>query len=160
MAGSRDSVMMDATALASAIAARRLSCVDVMTAFLDQVESFNPGVNAIVSLQDRDDLLAQAGARDAQVRRGEILGPLHGLPHAVKDVQPVRGIRSTWGTPILKDFIPTQDSLPEKRMRDAGALFIGKTNTPEFGLGSHTVNPVHGATRNAYDGDKSAGGSS
>jgi amidase len=155
-----DIVRMDARSLAAAIVARKLSCAEVMTAYLDHIAALNPKVNAIVALQDRQALLAQAQERDAQVARGEIMGPLHGFPHAVKDLQPVKGIRSTSGSPILKDFIPTQDSLPVERMRAAGAIFIGKTNVPEFGLGSHTVNPVYGATHNAYDQSKSAGGSS
>jgi amidase len=155
-----DIVRMDARNLSAAIAARKLSCVEVMNAYLDHIAVFNPKVNAIVALQDRGDLLAQARARDAEVARGEIMGPLHGFPHAVKDLQPVKGIRSTSGSPILKDFVPTQDSLVVERMRDAGAIFIGKTNVPEFGLGSHTYNPVYGATHNAYDQSKSAGGSS
>jgi amidase len=155
-----DIVRMDARSLAAAIVARKLSCAEVMTAYLDHIAALNPKVNAIVALQDRQALLTQAQERDAQVARGEIMGPLHGFPHAVKDLQPVKGIRSTSGSPILKDFIPTQDSLPVERMRAAGAIFIGKTNVPEFGLGSHTVNPVYGATHNAYDQSKSAGGSS
>ena len=155
---SSDIVMMDATALAAAIAARKLSCVEVMTAFLDQVEKFNPKVNALVALQERSGLLAQARERDAA--RGESRGPLHGLPLAPKDLQAVKGIVSTSGSPILKDFVPVQDSLPVERMRAAGGIFIGKSNTPEFGFGSHTYNPVHGATGNAYDQGKSAGGSS
>ncbi len=88
------------------------------------------------------------------------MGPLHGFPHAVKDLQPVKGTRSTSGSPILKDFIPTADSLMVERLRKAGAIIIGKTNTPEFGLGSHTYNPIYGVTRNAYDQSRSAGGSS
>jgi len=88
------------------------------------------------------------------------MGPLHGFPHAVKDMQPVKGIRSTSGSPILKEFVPTADSLMVKRLRNAGAIIIGKTNTPEFGLGSHTYNPIYGVTRNAYDQSRSAGGSS
>ena len=155
-----DIVMMDARALAAAIASRQLSCVEVMNAYLDHIASLNPKVNAIVALQERDGLLTLARERDTQVARGEIMGPLHGLPHAVKDLQPVKGIRSTSGSPILKDFVPSQDSLPVERMRAAGAIFLGKTNTPEFGLGSHTYNPVYGATHNAYDQSKSAGGSS
>jgi amidase len=151
---------MDAGALADAIAARRLSCVEVMGAYLDHIDALNPRVNAIVALQDRDGLLAQARVRDDQTARGEIMGPLHGFPHAVKDLQWVKGIRSTSGSPILADFVPTQDTLPVERMRAAGAIFIGKTNTPEFGLGSHTYNPVYGATRGAYDQTRSAGGSS
>lgn len=155
-----DIVMMDARALAAAIAARKLSCVEVMNAHLDHIAIFNPKVNAIVALEARDSLLAQARERDAQIARGEMMGPLHGLPHAVKDLQAVKGIRMTSGSPILKDFIPDRDSLPVARLRAAGAIFIGKTNTPEFGLGSHTINPVYGPTRNAYDQTKSAGGSS
>ncbi len=154
-----DIVMMDARALAAAIKTRKLSSVEVMTAYLDHIAIFNPKVNAIVALQDRDALLAEARERDAQVARGEIMGPLHGLPHAVKDLQPVKGIVSTQGSPIFKDFVPTADSLPVERMRKAGAIFIGKTNAPEFGLGSHTFNSVYGATHNPYDLSKSAGGS-
>jgi amidase len=153
-------VLMDAHTLASAIASRKLSCVEVMNAYLDHIGAFNPKVNAIVALQERESLLAQAQERDARVARGEIMGPLHGFPHAVKDLQAVKGIRSTSGSPILKDFVPTRDSLPVERMRAAGAIFIGKTNVPEFGLGSHTYNPVYGPTLNAYDQTKSAGGSS
>jgi amidase len=155
-----DIVMMDARALAAAIAGKKLSCVEVMTAYLDHIARLNPTVNAIVALQDRAGLLAQARERDAQVARGEIMGPLHGFPHAVKDLQPVKGIRSTSGSPILKDFVPSHDALVVERMRAAGAIFIGKTNVPEFGLGSHTYNPVYGATRNPYDLGKTPGGSS
>jgi len=155
-----DIVMMDARGLSTAIAARKVSCVEVMNAFLDHIAAFNPRVNAIVALQDRDNLLARARERDAQVARAQVMGPLHGFPHAVKDLQPVKGIRSTSGSPILKDFIPDHDALPVERMRAAGAIFIGKTNVPEFGLGSHTYNPVYGATHNAYDQSKTAGGSS
>jgi amidase len=155
-----DIVMMDAAALADAITSRAVSCAEVMTAYLDHIAAFNPKVNAIVALQDRKGLMAQAHERDAKVARGEIMGPLHGFPHAVKDLAWVKGIVSTSGSPILKNFVPTQDSLPVERMRAAGAIFIGKTNAPEFGLGSHTYNPVYGATHNAYDQTKSAGGSS
>ena len=88
------------------------------------------------------------------------MGPLHGFPHAVKDLQAVKGIRTTMGSPILKDFVPSADALMVARLRKAGAIFIGKTNTPEFGLGSHTYNPVYGITRNPYNLSRSAGGSS
>jgi len=155
-----DIVNLDAVALAGAIRSRRVSCVEVMTAYLDHIDQLNPKVNAIVALQDREGLLAQARERDAQLAHGESIGPLHGFPHAVKDLQPVRGIRTTQGSPILKDFVPLADSPMVQRLRQAGAIFIGKTNTPEFGLGSHTYNPVYGATRNAYDQSRSAGGSS
>ena len=153
-------VMMNAVSLASAIHSRQTSCVEVMTAYLNHIEKVNASVNAIVALQDGTSLLSQARERDKQLARGESMGPLHGFPHAVKDLQPVKGIRTTMGSPILKDSVPSADSLMVERLRKAGAIFIGKTNTPEFGLGSHTYNPVYGATRNAYDIKRSAGGSS
>jgi amidase len=155
-----DIVMMDAVALAGAIRARQLSCVEVMTAYLDHIDRFNPEVNAIVALQERAGLIAQARARDAQLASCEQVGPLHGLPQAVKDLAPVVGMPMTQGSPILKAFMPPADSVMVERMRKAGAIIIGKTNTPEFGLGSHTYNPVYGATRNPYDLTRSAGGSS
>jgi amidase len=158
--GPAEIVMMDTASLENAIRSRKVSCAEVMSAYLDHIEDLNPKVNAIVALQDRSELLAQARERDAQLARGQSMGPLHGFPHAVKDTQPVKGIRSTSGSPILKDFVPTADSLMVERLRKAGAIIIGKTNTPEFGLGSHTYNPVYGATRNAYDQSRSAGGSS
>ena len=153
-------VLMDASTLSKAIHSRKISCVEVMTAYLDHIERLNAKVNAIVALQDRESLMALARERDSQLSRGESMGPLHGFPHAVKDLQAVKGIRTTMGSPILRDFVPTADTLMVKRLRDAGAIFIGKTNTPEFGLGSHTYNPVYGVTRNAYDQGRSAGGSS
>jgi len=152
--------LLDAAPLAAAISARDISCVEVMAAYLDRIDVFNPKVNAIVALQNRENLLTQACERDDQIARGERLGPLHGFPLAVKDLQPVKGIRFTSGSPILKDFTPKFDGLMVARLRAAGAIFVGKTNTPEFGLGSHTFNPVYGPTGNAYDPSKSAGGSS
>ncbi len=155
-----DIVLMDAALLSQAIHTRRVSCVEVMSAYLDHIDRINPKVNAIVALQDRAELLAQASERDAQLARGESMGVLHGFPHAVKDLQAVKGIRMTLGSPILKNFVPAADGLMVGRLRRAGAIFIGKTNTPEFGLGSHTYNAVYGSTRNAYDPTRSAGGSS
>jgi amidase len=152
--------MMDATDLSEAIHLRKVSCVEVMNAYLDQIDALNPAVNAIVALQEREGLLALARERDAQLKRGESMGVLHGFPQAVKDLQAVKGIRMTSGSPILKDYVPNTDGLMVQRLRGAGAIFVGKTNTPEFGLGSHTYNPVYGATRNAYDTSRSAGGSS
>src|SRR5580704_4478346 len=159
-AAASDIVMMDAVALAGSVRTRQVSCADVMTAYLDHIERLNPRVNAIVALEDRAALLAQAAARDAQLACGEPIGPLHGFPLAVKDLAPVNGIRMTMGSPILKDFMPPADSVMVERLRQAGAIFIGKTNTPEFGLGSHTYNSVYGTTLNAYDQSRSAGGSS
>ena len=153
-------VDLDGTELSHAIQAKQLSCVEVMSAYLRHIDALNGRVNALVALQDPEQLLQQAQERDVQLARGEYLGPLHGIPHAVKDLQPVRGIRTTLGSPIFKDFVPAADSLMVERLRNAGAIFIGKTNTAEFGLGSHTYNPVYGVTRNAYDQSRSAGGSS
>jgi amidase len=155
-----DIVRLDAAALTNAIRARKVSCVEVMTAYLDHIARVNRHVNAIIALQDRAGLLAQARERDAQLARGEPLGSLHGFPFAVKDLTPVKGLPHTFGSPIFKDAIAPADSVMVERLRKAGAIFIGKTNTPEFGLGSHTYNPVHGVTRNAYDQTRSAGGSS
>lgn len=151
---------LDAVSLSAAIHARRLSCVEVMTAFLDHIERVNAKVNAIVALQERGQLLRQAREHDEKLGRGHSMGVLHGFPHAVKDLQPVKGIVSTQGSPIFKDFVPSTEGLMVERLRNAGAIFIGKTNAPEFGLGSHTYNAVYGATRNAYDQALSAGGSS
>ena len=149
--------MLSATALADAIRARQLSCVEVMSAYLDHIERINPLVNAIVALRDRDDLLAEAKEKDTQLARGDATGPLHGLPFAVKDLFPVKGMRTTLGSLVLKDFVASADNVMVARSRKAGAIIIGKTNTPEFGLGSHTYNEVYGATRNAYDQSRSAG---
>jgi amidase len=142
------------------IHARTVSCVEVMTAYLDHIERVNPQVNAIVSLEPRDALLGHAEDRDQQLERGESLGWMHGMPQAVKDLLPTRGIRTTLGSPVFANFIPDADAIAVERLRNAGAIIIGKTNVPEFGLGSQTYNPVFGATRNAYDQSKTAGGSS
>jgi len=151
---------MSARALVQAIRSRKLSCVEVMTACLAQIDRLNPAANAIVALEDHEALLRQARERDADLAAGRPIGPLHGLPHAVKDLQPVKGIRFTRGSPMFKDFVAPADNLQTARLRAAGVVFIGKTNTPEFGMGSHTVNPVYGATHNSYDPSRSAGGSS
>ncbi|MDB5431213.1 MAG: amidase [Caulobacter sp.] len=151
---------MSAWNLAQAIQSRSVSCVEVMNASLDRIERLNPDANAIVALQDRGDLLRQARERDVTLAQGGPVGLLHGFPHAVKDLAPVKGLRFTRGSPIFKDAIATADSLMVERLRAAGVIFIGKTNAPEFGLGSHTVNRVYGATHNAYDPTRSSGGSS
>jgi amidase len=150
-----------ATRLAAATRAREVSAVEVMAAFLDHIEAVNPAVNAIVSMQPREALLAQARAADeALARDPAACGPLHGLPHAVKDLDPVKGLTFTQGSPIFAGRVAGADSVMVERLRAAGAIFIGKTNTPEWGLGSHTYNPVFGATGNAWAADRSAGGSS
>jgi amidase len=151
---------MDAHQLSAAIHARAVSCVEVMTAYLDHIERTNPAVNAIVSLEPRESLLAQAQDRDDALGRGESLGWLHGIPQAPKDLLATRGIRSTWGSRLLAGFVPDADAIPVERLRRAGAILIGKTNVPEFGLGSQTYNDVFGTTRNAYAPSRTAGGSS
>jgi amidase len=153
-------VMLDGTALSDAIRTRQVSCVEVMNFYLDQIDRLNPRVNAIVALQEREVLLKQARERDDQLSRGAYKGWLHGFPQAIKDLEPVKGIRSTRGSPIFKDFIPASDAIVVERMRAAGSIIIGKTNAPEFGLGSQTYNPVYGTTLNAYDQSKTSGGSS
>ena len=155
-----DIVQMDALALGAAIRAKKISCVEVMTAYLDHIDKLNPVVNAIVSLRERGALLAEARERDVQVARGEIMGPLHGFPQAIKDLAAAKGLPTTQGSPLYRDTIATSDALFVERMRQAGAIIIGKTNVPEFGLGSQTYNPVFGATRNPYDLGKTPGGSS
>jgi amidase len=153
-------VKLDAVALSSAIKSKRVSCVEVMSAYLDHIDRVNPRVNAIVSIQNRDDVLKQAKNRDEQFASGEYLGPMHGFPLAIKDLEPTKGIRTTLGSPLFKDFVPKTDSIVVERMKLAGGIIIGKTNVPEFGLGSNTYNNVFGATLNAYDQSKTCGGSS
>jgi amidase len=130
-----------------------------MEAHLAQIDSLNPRFNAIVSRVPADRLLKAAMACDEDAAAGRWRGVLHGFPHAVKDTAATRGILTTQGSPILRDNVPTADSLVVSRMRGAGAIFIGKTNVPEFALGSHSYNPVFGVTRNAWNPDVSAGGS-
>lgn len=153
-------VMMDAMALGTAIRSRQVSCEEVMRAHLAQVARLNPVHNAIINLRPEAELISEARDRDRDLAQGTWHGPLHGLPQAIKDLEPQRDMKMTMGSPLLKDFVPPEDSVMVERVRASGAVFIGRTNTPEFGLGSHTYNPVHGRTRNAYDPSRSAGGSS
>ena len=148
-----------ATELVERIRDKDVSCVEVMEAHLAQIDRVNPKVNAIVTLHAERGLDAAKEA-DAKLSRGEPVGVLHGLPVAHKDLVPTKGIRTTFGSPIYKDHVPDVDGLIIERLRDAGAITIGKTNTPEFGAGSQTFNPVFGATVNPYDTSKTCGGSS
>lgn len=150
---------LPAHVLAAMIAARKVSAAEVMTACLDRIGRLNPAVNAVIGLQDRAGLLAQAARADAAAHSGAALGPLHGLPHAVKDLSAVAGLPFTLGSPIFRDQVAKADGLMVERLRAAGVIFVGKTNSPEFGLGSHTYNPVWGTTRNPWDLTRSAGGS-
>ncbi len=139
---------------------REVSAVEVMKAHLARIEEVNPRLNAIVTLRPEETLLADAAKADRVVAAGETLGPLHGLPVAHKDLTLTQGIRTTFGSPIFADFVPDEDALIVERLRAAGAISIGKTNTPEFGAGSQTFNPVFGPTRNPWDETKTCGGSS
>jgi amidase len=147
---------LGARALSGVIARREVSPVEVMREVLGRIEAVNGKVNAIVSLRDREALMGEARLAEAMPSEGW----LHGVPVAIKDLVDVRGLRSTRGTMLLKDNVPAADDGLARRLRAAGAIVIGKTNVPAFGLGSHTVNPVFGATRNPYDLSRSAGGSS
>jgi amidase len=149
---------MGAVALRAAMDGGRVSAADLMASTLERIGRINPALNAIVALRDADALMAEARAADGVP--AEARGPLHGLPMAVKDLVGVAGIRSTWGSPILAGNVPSQDDMLAARLRGAGAILIGKTNTPEFGLGSHSTNPVYGVTATPYDLARTAGGSS
>jgi amidase len=151
-----DWTSLDAGDLAAALAARRVSAREVMSAFLDRIEAENPRLNAIVSLRSRNDLIAEAEAADG----AGPTGPLWGLPLAVKDMVATKDIRTTWGSPVYADHVPKADDILAARLRAAGAILIGKTNVPEWGQGSHSFNPVFGATLNPYDTSRTAGGSS
>lgn len=155
-----DIVFSSARQLAALLARRELSAVEVMRAFLSQIERVNPLVNAIVTLRPPAELLAEAAAADRRLAAGILDGPLHGLPIAIKDLSLTRGLRTTFGSTLYRNFVPAWDELYVERLRRAGAIVIGKTNTPEFGAGSQTFNALFGATRNPYDLTKTCGGSS
>jgi len=150
---------MSALEMSRLIRAGKLSAREALAAHLKQVELVNPKVNAIVTLVPEMAAEAAAKADEMQAHK-ETLGPLHGLPVAHKDLLETRGIRTTFGSPLFKDYIPSEDNIVVDRMRRAGAIIIGKTNTPEFGAGSQTFNKVFGATHNPYDLTKTCGGSS
>jgi len=151
---------LSANQLSQAIHAKQVSCREVMQAYLSRIDAVNPRFNALVSLQEPASLLTQADAHDAELSQGHSRGWMHGLPIALKDLVDVAGIPTTCGSPLLRNNIPAQDALLTQRLKAAGGIVIGKTNTPEWGLGSHTFNDVFGTTRNAYNPAFSAGGSS
>jgi len=157
---SQDLTALDAHRLSADIHARRVSCREVMVAYLARIHRLNPSLNAIVNLAPDDGLLRQADGRDAELARGASRGWMHGLPQAIKDTGHALGFPSTAGSPLLKDALPAHDSGVAARAKAAGAIIIGKTNVPELGMGSHTFNPVFGATPNAWDRAVTAGGSS
>lgn len=149
--------------LAARVRKRELSCVELIEAHLRRIERLNPSVNALVTLVPEQAMQA-ARAHDATLAAGAApppeQAPLFGLPVAHKDLQETRGVRTTFGSPIYADHVPSFDALLVERLRAAGAIMLGKSNTPEFGAGSQTFNPVFGVTRNPYDLRKTCGGSS
>ena len=157
----RSEQLCDLTAveLVARLKRKEISAREVMSAHLARIERVNPKVNAIVTLV-ADRALADAARADEAIARGDPLGPLHGLPVAHKDLVDTAGIRTTRGSPFYRDNVPTTDALIIRRIRAAGAITVGKTNTPELGAGSHTFNPIFGPTRNPYDVTKTCGGSS
>jgi amidase len=132
---------------------------EVTQAHIEQIERLNPRINALCTFHP-DAALESADNADKTLSKGDAVGVLHGVPTAIKDTEPVKGMRYTEGSPIYKDRIAEEDSLIVERIRAAGAVIMGKTNVPEFAAGSHTFNPIFGATRNGYDSNKSVGGSS
>ncbi len=150
---------LTATEMVRRLRRKDLSAREVLDAHLQQIERVNPQVNAIVTLV-ADQARNSAKRADEAAARGEFLGPLHGLPVAHKDLDETKGIRTTYGSPIFRDHVPDFNTLMIDRIENAGAVTIGKTNTPEFGAGSQTFNPVFGATKNPWDLSKTCGGSS
>ena len=150
---------LTAAELVRRIRAKEVSATEAMEAHLVQIERVNPKVNAVVTLT-AEEAMARARAADEALARGEEIGPLHGLPVAHKDLFPTGGVRTTFGSLIFKDFVPDRDALIVERLKRAGAIGVGKTNTPEFGAGSQTYNEVFAETLNPYDVTKTCGGSS
>ena len=157
---SNEIIELDAVSLSRAIQARQLSCIETLDAYLDQVAQLNPQVNALVALQPAEELRLQAQHLDEQLAGGVWRGPLHGFPQAPKDIMPAKGMVTTKGSPIFKGQVSSVDAVVFERMRQGGAVFIGRSNSPEFGLGGHTFNSVYGTTGNAFNPDQTAGGSS
>ncbi|MBE7938987.1 MULTISPECIES: amidase [Ramlibacter] len=155
-----DPTSLPAHTLSARIHDGSLRCVALMQATLARIAQFNPRHNAIVNLAPEAGLLAQAAAADAELAQGRSRGWLHGIPMAIKDTADAAGFPTTRGSPLLARSVATQDGIGTARLRAAGAIVIGKTNVPEFGLGSHSFNEVFGVTRNAWDPAVSAGGSS
>jgi amidase len=137
---------------------RELSATELVSLHLDRIEAVNPAVNAVVTL-DRERSLREARLADQAVMSGQPLGPLHGVPAGFKDTHDTAGMRTTYGSPLFAEHVPAADDLVVARMRQAGAITIGKTNVPEFETGGHTFNQVFGVTRNPYDLTRSPGGS-
>jgi amidase len=147
------------TALAKAIRDKRVSAVEVVEAHLRRIEAVNPALNAVVQMAG-DRARAEARAADQALARGEIRGPLHGVPMTIKDSLDTAGVVSTGGTTGRATFVPERDATVVARLRAAGAILLGKTNTPELTLAGETDNLVYGRTNNPYDVSRTPGGSS
>ncbi len=156
---STEFAFVPAVELAAQIQSRALSPVELMRATLERIEGSQPILNAFITIA-ADSAMDAARAAEAAVMRGDALGPLHGLPVAVKDLVPTAGIRTTWGSLIFKDHVPDKDAVAVARLKAAGAIVVGKTTTPEFGQQCLTQAPLFGRTRNAWRADRSSGGSS
>jgi amidase len=154
-----DVCLLPATDQAGLVRHGSLSALELVDAHLARIERLNPAVNAIVTVV-AERAIAAARAADRRRAAGLPLPPLHGLPIAHKDLVDTAGVRTTYGSPSFRDHVPEADMLLATRLREAGAILVGKTNTPEWGAGSHTFNPVFGVTRNPWDATRSAGGSS
>ena len=157
---SSDLTDLSASDLSVVIRTKQASCVDVMQAYLTRIHQYNPVYNAIVSMLSDNELLLKAHEADLALARNEYWGWMHGMPHAVKDLSPVKGFPYTLGSPMFAKRIAEEDGAIVTKIRNQGAIFIGKTNAPEFGLGSQTYNPVFGTTGSAYNPKLTAGGSS
>jgi amidase len=147
-----------ATRLVSLIRSRRVSPLEVTRAVLARIDRVNPALNAYCTVA-AEQALAAARAATRALTRSATLGPLHGIPVSIKDLTPTRGIRTTWGSKIFEDHVPEEDGLIVERLKAAGAIVIGKTNTPEYGAGANTFNAVFGATRNPWNPALTCGGS-
>ncbi|GAA4536361.1 amidase [Amycolatopsis samaneae] len=154
-----DICFLTARELADRLRTREVSAREVVQAHLTRVEQVNNRVNAVVT-HTAESALKAAAAADERLAAGKEVGPLHGIPMAHKDTHETAGVRTTYGSPLLADYVPEADELLVERLRAAGVITIGKTNVPEFAAGSHTFNPVFGHTHNPYDLTRSAGGSS
>ena len=157
---SSDITGLSALELSMGIKTKQFSCYEVMQAYLTRIHKYNPVYNAIISMADDQNLFDQAKKADIALERDEYWGWMHGIPHAIKDLAPLKGFAYTSGSLIFADRIADEDGFITSKIRSQGAIFIGKTNTPEFGLGSQTYNPVFGPTGNAYNPSLTAGGSS
>jgi Asp-tRNA(Asn)/Glu-tRNA(Gln) amidotransferase A subunit family amidase len=159
MPGAQEITSLPAETLASHVRNRTLSCVEITSSFLERIDSINPGLNALCTVV-HDVALDQARRADRAITSGAQLGPLHGLPIAFKDLTPTRGIRTTRGSRLFENDVPEEDAILVKRLKKAGAILLGKTNTPEFGHKAETSNLIFGATRNPWNPDRTPGGSS